>query len=396
MNYLLFFIILLLIIIYRLNKHGKDLENKLRNLHSEVSLTAITERLNREESLNKLLEDQKLIVKAHKDFIDEVLNGLRHDAVLLPSLIRWADQLEEYKNDEIVHYLYTKQRPAFKAADEIKKVKDEARACRREIEFARNRVQLYESLAPWLIDFTELSLEELLESLRDNELQIEDKDTEYDPVSNFLSKTEWTRLNTSEKNQLALERYKDPHRTKSPWVAGIMYERYIGYVFETQGYAVQYHGATQGKEDLGIDLICENQDTILIVQCKRLSSIKGIPVRENVIAQTYGTAQHYKMKTNTAKKVVPTIATTYELSEEAERFSEYLGVQVFQNFALADYPMIKCNISSVTKEKIYHLPMDQQYDKVIIGDEEGDFYAEAIAEAEAKGFRRAFRWKGNS
>lgn len=394
MGYLLLIIFVLLILIYFMGKDVKTFRRQFDD--SELKSGQLFMSTN---NAKKQLEEQNALHarenESYKKFIDDELNKIRKDFALLPSVIRWADRLEEYKNDEIVHYLYTKQRPAIKAADEIKKVKDEARACRREVEFARNRVQLYESLAPWLVDYTDLSLEELIESLQENELQTEDKDDEYDPVSHFLTKPEWTKLNTSEKNQLALERYKDPNRRKSPWIAGIMYERFIGYVFEKQGYVVQYHGATQGKEDLGIDLICENQDTILIVQCKRLSSMKGIPVRENVIAQTYGTTQHYKMKTNTAKKVVPTIVTTYELSEEAERFADYLGVQVFQNFALAEYPLIKCNISSVTKEKIYHLPMDQQYDKVIIGDEEGGFYAETITEAEAKGFRRAFRWKGN-
>ena len=37
-------------------------------------------------------------------------------------------------------------------------------------------------------------------------------------------------------------------------------------------------------------------------------------------------------------------------------------------FELKSYPMIKCNISPKDGEKIYHLPMDQQYDRVVIGD----------------------------
>ena len=33
--------------------------------------------------------------------------------------------------------------------------------------------------------------------------------------------------------------------------------------------------------------------------------------------------------------------------------------------------MIKCNVNKVTSEKIYHLPIDQQYDKILIVDELG-------------------------
>ena len=56
--------------------------------------------------------------------------------------------------------------------------------------------------------------------------------------------------------------------------------------------------------------------------------------------------------------------------------------------------MIKCNISPTTQERIYHLPFDQQYDKAVIGNVPGEFYADTVAEAEAAGFRRAFRWRG--
>jgi hypothetical protein len=56
--------------------------------------------------------------------------------------------------------------------------------------------------------------------------------------------------------------------------------------------------------------------------------------------------------------------------------------------------MIKCNINQGTKEKIYHLPFDQQYDRTKILPELGEFYADTTAEAEEKGFRRAFRFSG--
>lgn len=395
MGYLVLFTLFLLLVIYVLARDElrirKNFEESQLKLGKQFTIANETKKL-----LDEHKKETESIIDNYKKFIQNTLEELRQDSVLLPSLIRWADVLAEYEEDEIVHYLYTKSRPAFKAADEIKKAKEQARAYKREVEYARNRVQLYEALAPWLVDYTDLSLEELLNALREDQQKDKLYESEEDPASLYLSKTEWHKMPPSQRNQLALDRYKDPKRKRTPWEAGIMYERYMGYIFEMQGYIVQYHGATQGKEDLGIDLICENDYTILIVQCKRLSSEKGIPVRENVIAQTYGTAQHYKMKTKTTKKIVPTIVTTYILSEEAERFAEYLNVQVFQNYAIEDYPMIKCNISNASKEKIYHLPMDQQYDKVIIGDTEGELYAATIADAEAHGFRRAFRWKGNS
>ena len=99
------------------------------------------------------------------------------------------------------------------------------------------------------------------------------------------------------------------------------------------------------------------------------------------------------MEHNIKKKVVPMIVTSYILSDKAKEFAKYLNVDVVEHFQIKDYPRIKCNIGK--DGKIYHLPMDQQYDKVIIGDQSGEFYAWTIKEAEQKGFRRAYKWKGN-
>jgi hypothetical protein len=53
-----------------------------------------------------------------------------------------------------------------------------------------------------------------------------------------------------------------------------------------------------------------------------------------------------------------------------------------------EFPRIKCNING--KDKIYHLPFDQQYDRTQIKNN-GEFMAWSVAEAESKGFRRAKR-----
>ena len=56
--------------------------------------------------------------------------------------------------------------------------------------------------------------------------------------------------------------------------------------------------------------------------------------------------------------------------------------------------MIKCNVNG--KDRIYHLPFDQQYDRVRIGAVAGECYTTTVAEAEKLGFRCAKRWLGTS
>jgi hypothetical protein len=281
-----------------------------------------------------------------------------------------------------------------------------------ECELARNRVDLYEGLAPWLAEYTDLSLDELLASVRESRSRGNDgNEKEEDPITKFvpMASQEWKTLSSSERNQLALDRYLNPKRKKSLWQIGIDFERYVGYYYEQLGYKVRFHGALRAREDLGIDLICENSCEILIIQCKRLSNLKGIPVRENTVAQIFGAAKFFESNPKAffdrlgvsnaqPKKTVsvrPVLVTSYELSETAEQFSKALDVEVVDNFVVGKYPVIKCNVAPRTGEKIYHLPMDQQYDTVVIGDQEEECYVETVAEAEQLGFRRAYRWKGD-
>ena len=70
-----------------------------------------------------------------------------------------------------------------------------------------------------------------------------------------------------------------------------------------------------------------------------------------------------------------------------------LGVKLIDDCPLRRYPIIKCNVSLRDGEKIYHLPFDQQYDRTLI-EYKDECYVETVAEAEALGFRRAFRWRG--
>jgi hypothetical protein len=79
----------------------------------------------------------------------------------------------------------------------------------------------------------------------------------------------------------------------------------------------------------------------------------------------------------------------------ARAFAKRLEIRVDEEFALDESPCIKCNVSTSTNKQIYHLPFDQMYDATVVHLERGEFYARTVEEAEAAGFRRAFRWHGS-
>ena len=100
-----------------------------------------------------------------------------------------------------------------------------------------------------------------------------------------------------------------------------------------------------------------------------------------------------KLNKKQQQGVKAVFVTTTDLSDMAREVAKYLMVSVQHIPLKKDYPMIKCNINPANQTKIYHLPFDQQYDKIKVGDQEGECYLKTVVEAEKQGFRRAFRWR---
>lgn len=183
---------------------------------------------------------------------------------------------------------------------------------------------------------------------------------------------------------------------------GRLYERYIGYLYEKDGWAVAYTGVLGGYEDLGRDLICIKDKEHHIVQAKCWSRRKEI--HEKHIYQLHSTHLHYRLELREAfqeqhgrtksKQMMKALNTqakfycTTNLSEMAQKVAKHLKVDFVHQGLNKNYPMIKCNVSPNTKDKRYHLPFDPQYDSIVIGNTPGEFYVHTVAEAEAKGFRR--------
>ena len=93
--------------------------------------------------------------------------------------------------------------------------------------------------------------------------------------------------------------------------------------------------------------------------------------------------------------VKPVLYTSTKLSDVAKEVAGKLDVKFYEQARISSYPLIKCNISGRDKERIYHLPFDQQYDRVKISGRP-EMYVYTIAEAERAGFRRAWRWQGKT
>ena len=293
-------------------------------------------------------------------------------------------------------YLEHKSHPAPVSAEKVREIARERRIIEKKLRIAQGIINYYQDLFPFLEEFLGDIDEETLKKVLSRNIEEPIKEVGevgIDPVKIYLSSLsdeEYQKLSTAERNQLALDRYWDRPK-KSKWRIGRDYERYIGYIYENDGYNVYYQGILEGFDDLGRDLICRKGKETVIIQCKRWSQYKTI--HEKHVNQLYGTVIKYIID-HPDERVGAILYTTTKISDRAKEFAKYLSIGVAEEVPFQRYPSIKCNVSRRTGEKIYHLPFDQQYDKTLIEAERNEYYVETCEEAEALGFRRAWRWKG--
>lgn len=289
-------------------------------------------------------------------------------------------------------HLEQKSHPARKAAEHVRAVAEKRRIAEKLWRILKYQLEYYENLFPWLVDFKGEDLDDLIRQLVEKTIKVEPQteDEEEDPVRRWVTRAEYERLSSGERNQLALERYWQ--KKKSSWELGRDYERFTGYQYEIDGWGVSYQGIVEGLADLGRDLVAVKDNRVEIVQCKYWSKDKII--HEKHIFQLYGTLVAYRIDHPEPKDVSPVFITSTSLSDRAKQFAEALGVRVFEERPFERYPCIKCNISRRDGTKIYHLPFDQQYDRTLVEEERLERYVATVKEAEGFGFRRAFRWRG--
>jgi len=319
---------------------------------------------------------------------EDVAKIAKERQVGFPWLAKAYEEFFQLQDRNIVDFLRFKNHPAISASEIVKEQSRLRREAVKDRKIAEYLVEYYENIAPFLIelkeevDIAEDIERELLKEYSEEELQ--------DEATHYLTKEEYRKLPSIERNQMALDRFWK--RPKSKWLIGRLYERYVGYLYEKEGYDVEYVGIFRGFEDLGRDLICQKGKEFIVIQCKNWAQFRTI--YEKHIFQFFGTVFQYKDE-NKDKKVKAIFYTATSLSDLARRFSKELNIELKENFKLdKEYPAIKCNISRIDGTKIYHLPFDQQYDKTKIETSKGEFYCQTVKEAEKAGFRRAFRYKG--
>ena len=320
-----------------------------------------------------------------QNFTDFAKKELKSNKTAIPYLAGFIADLKTVDFDRLALSLsWGDNQERKKKIESLNVLKKESKERIEELKWSEYQLEYLLELYPTLSDVIDTEFSELNLSYDDI--------TDFDPVIKWLSKEEWRTLSDSERNQLALDRYVES-RKKSKWQIGRDYELYCGYYYEREGYKVDYYGNYNGLEDLGRDLIISCFDETKIVQCKYWSQSKKI--HEKHIMQLYGTVVEYNIEHNANAKGV--LITNIELSDKAKQFAQVLNIEYIEKHEIQNFPRIKCNVAKDdfgNTTYIYHLPMDLNYDRTKI-EKKGEFMALTVAEAEAAGFRRAYKWHGN-
>ncbi len=391
-----------------LNKKKEELQSLIDKLNNLIELArkeirAESARIEaqrriqdrREELLNKKQIQQTREIETAREEAERRID--RH----IDDVIEYFEELKNYGKDpklidayinacfildgKLSKFFRDKPRPNMNASETISAYKKENKK-----NLQRIKELEYQLSELWAKE-TDTSEKEAFEELEEDE----------ERIRYFLTPTEYSSLSETERNQRALDNYL--HRNHSKSHIGKMYERYIGYLYEQQGYKVEYHGIEWGLKDGGIDLICRRNGEILLVQCKNWSLDSTI--YEKHICQLYGASRFYDRDTiqmeysdslfanEEWERVTPVFVSTARLDDHAIEVAKKLGVQIRHISFNKNYPIIKCNINNYG-EKIYHLPIDQMYDVTMIC-KPGERWVSTVKEAERLGFRRAMRHRIN-
>lgn len=373
-NITLFFTLIIIVffqVLYRYVKKYKERGDIINDLkHNNACLQQ------KKVSLENLLDRSRKNEELFRKTLQEAPLGF-------PSLLQAIKIYDERVDEYVAQKLIYKSHPAVRSAEIVRDESRKRRKAEYECRRAKFVMEYYFSAFP--------DIEENLELLSENIDEIEKSSTDdnEDVSKRYLSADEYRSLSDTKRNQLALDRFWGRH--KSRWLIGKLYEQYIGYLYEQLGCQVEYFGIIKGLNDLGRDLICKKDKETLLIQCKNWSHLKTI--HEKHIFQFFGTSYQYK-KAHRKENVHMAFFTSTQLSKEAKTFAQDFNIKIYENFQLKRFPIIKCNVNRNTGTWIYHLPFDQQYDTTKIRVEEGDCYCSTVAEAEKKGFRRAYRWRG--
>ncbi|MBU7587473.1 MAG: hypothetical protein KAF91_32385, partial [Nostoc sp. TH1S01] len=183
---------------------AREIEFRQEQLITLKSIEAREVKL-RQEHLEKIRELENREAKFRQEHL-ECLKKLEEEKQLINNLAQeksigfpWlAQAYADYfslKELQIADYLESKPHPARKTAENIRELTAKFRNAEKLWRILDYQIKYYENLFPWLVDYKEENIDELIKQLSNKKVESEpNSDEQEDPVKQWLTKAEYESL----------------------------------------------------------------------------------------------------------------------------------------------------------------------------------------------------------
>ncbi len=177
-----------------------NLVNELRHQAVEKDSSHVHEMAVEKEKINKLEKsnsDLRTILQETSEFYPTLAEIIADFAVL--------------EEERVAQHLETKPHPAIASAEKVRAAARARRQAEQRFRVLKYQLSYYESVFPWIVELTGRSTKELLEDL---ELQLKSEEpsenvADGDPIRRWLAESEFARLSSAERSDLALSRWRE-------------------------------------------------------------------------------------------------------------------------------------------------------------------------------------------
>jgi hypothetical protein len=140
-------------------------------------------------------EQKELFIKYKQEVKESLDTLLKEKSQGFPCLANAIADYYENFDKIFAIYLETKPRPAFVQAEKIKEIAKEKKLFKKEFLTTKYIIEYYENLFPWLREYVGFSSDELIEAIYSENI------SEEDPVSFYITQSEFKNLSVTERNQ---------------------------------------------------------------------------------------------------------------------------------------------------------------------------------------------------
>lgn len=95
-------------------------------------------------------------------------------------------------------------------------------------------------------------------------------------IAKFLKSGKISINEIDKKIEIVEEQLSIPYEELNDSDWGYIFEKYVGQIFESEGYFVEYCGLEKGFLDRGIDLIATKENEVNFIQCKFTNGVRII------------------------------------------------------------------------------------------------------------------------